>query len=128
MINKKKSLLLIIPVLMIGVGVFILGSFSNGWQSTLSAFTLHGSFLSDAQDGKAPPDYRFIHNQKEANSDQQTKDIVLPKVLQEATEHRCSVLIKRLDDGRSFEKFDVAYMMVCFDKYPSLFPHFFEGL
>lgn len=128
MIYKEKSLLLIIPMLLIGVGLFVLGAVNNGWQTTLSAFTLHGAFLSDAKDGTAPPDYRFLENQDPSGKVAIQEDIVLPDVLQQATEHRCSVLIKRLDEGRPLIKFDVAYMMVCFDKYPQLFTDFFEKL
>lgn len=128
MFNKEKSLLLIIPLLLIGVFVFAMGATNSGWQKGLSAFTLHSSFLSDSSDGKSPPDYRFLINHKAENKEQQAADIVLPPVLREATEHRCGVLIERLDQGRGLQKFDVAYMMVCFDKYPLLFTKFFDDL
>lgn len=126
MLNKDKSLLIIIPVLMIGVGVFVLGSMNDGLQKTLSAFTLHSSFLSDAKDGTSPPDYRVVDNHREENTKVQKQDVILPKNIAEATEHRCGVLIKRLDEGRLLGKFDVGYMMICFDKYPSLFHDYFK--
>lgn len=128
--NKQKSALLAIPVLMVGVGVFLMGMVaSGGWQNTLSAFTLHSSFLADATDGTAPPDYRFIHNHKEEKKAESKEEIVMPAVLKEPTEHRCGVLIKRLDEeGRQFKKFDVAYMMVCYEHYPKLFQDFFKEL
>jgi hypothetical protein len=128
--NRQKSALLAIPVLMAGVGVFLMGMVtSGGWQNTLSAFTLHSAFLADATDGTAPPDYRFIYNHREEKKEETKEEIIMPAVLKEPTEHRCGVLIKRLDEeGRQFKKFDVAYMMVCYEHYPKLFQDFFKEL
>jgi hypothetical protein len=128
MSSKYKNALIILPVLLLFVGSVVLLS-DTELRGSLEANVLAPLMLADAIDGTAPPDYRFIMNHREEETPEQIKeDIFLPKVIAEATEHRCGVLIQRLDAGRMFGKFDVGYMMICFDKYPELFTDFFKDL
>jgi hypothetical protein len=108
-------------------GVLMLVSGGNDVQKALSAFALHG-FLSNAKDGSSAPDYRFVDNQKVIDKKAQKKDIVVPEVLQLATENRCKFIMTKLDAGILVNKFDVAYLMICFDKYPELFGNFYDEL
>lgn len=127
MFKKDKIALLLIPVVMVGMGFFLVTSGGEA-QKALSAFVLHLGVLSNGIDGNSAPDYRFIKNQKVETASDVKKDIILPEVLQMATENRCNYLIKKLDSANKLEKFDVAYTMVCFDKYPTLFTNFFNEL
>ncbi len=127
MFKKDKIALVMVPAVMVALGLFLVTSGGEA-QKALSAFVLHMSFLSDGNDGTNAPDYRFITNHKDVSIQAQKKSIVLPEALQLATENRCSYLIDKLDEAKMVEKFDAAYLIVCFDKYPSLFTTFFEDL
>lgn len=121
--NKCKRRLSIVTILFVGTLVALTGLMMN---ESVRTTVLHSNFLSDATDGNDPPDYRFIDNHHVDSVEDVQGGIAMPTVIAEATEHRCGVLIQRLDAGRLLGKFDVGYMVVCFDKYPNLFSGYFD--
>lgn len=120
---KCRRRLSIVTIVFVGVMVLLTGAMLN---EDIRTSVLHSNFLSDGKDGSAPPDYRFIDNHHVETADDVQSGIVMPSVIAEATEHRCGVLIQRLGAGRLLGKFDVGYMVVCFDKYPTLFKGYFD--
>ena len=118
--------MLLVAVVMVGAGIYMVSTNPNLLKN-ISASILQVAYVEqDGKDGTAPPDYRFIMNQHVVSTVETKADIVLPDSLKLITENRCNVLLARLDKLKSITKFDVGYILVCYDKYPEKFIEFFN--
>ncbi len=124
MLNKRKIALVLVPVMLVGMGFWLVNT-NTDLQKNLAAFLLNIDVVANATDGTATPDWRFIRNHKVTKTADVKETIVIPEELKQITENHCEHLVNKMDDGKSLDKYEVAYTIMCYDQYPKYFVNFF---